>query len=389
MAYRCGMKPTNSVLSGLPTTVFTVMSALATEHNALNLGQGFSDDNGPDDVRAKAAEALEKSNQYPPMMGLPELRKAVAANGKRFFNVDVDWTEVMVTSGGTESLAACLLGLIEPGDEVIVFEPFYDSYLPMIRRGGGIPKIVRLMPPLWELPREELAAAFSPKTKLMILNTPMNPCSKVFRRDELDFIAELAQKHDIYVICDEVYDHLVYDGEKHISLITLPGMRERCLRLGSAGKTFSLTGWKVGYVSACPALLGPVAKAHQFLTFTTPPNLQWAVAYGLEKDEAYFHGYRDSLQRRRDMLSTGLAKIGFKVLPSQGTIFVTADFAALRFNGDDVAFCHDMTVKAGVTAIPVSAFYEGNGPSHFVRFAFCKRESYLEAALERLTNYYK
>lgn len=383
------MKPTNSVLSGLPTTVFTVMSALATEHNALNLGQGFSDDNGPDDVRAKAAEALEKSNQYPPMMGLPELRKAVAANGKRFFNVDVDWTEVMVTSGGTESLAACLLGLIEPGDEVIVFEPFYDSYLPMIRRGGGIPKIVRLMPPLWELPREELAAAFSPKTKLMILNTPMNPCSKVFRRDELDFIAELAQKHDIYVICDEVYDHLVYDGEKHISLITLPGMRERCLRLGSAGKTFSLTGWKVGYVSACPALLGPVAKAHQFLTFTTPPNLQWAVAYGLEKDEAYFHGYRDSLQRRRDMLSTGLAKIGFKVLPSQGTIFVTADFAALRFNGDDVAFCHDMTVKAGVTAIPVSAFYEGNGPSHFVRFAFCKRESYLEAALERLTNYYK
>ena len=243
------MKPTNSVLSGLPTTVFTVMSALATEHNALNLGQGFSDDNGPDDVRAKAAEALEESNQYPPMMGLPELRKAVAENGKRFFGVDVDWSEVMVTSGGTESLAACLLGLIEPGDEVIVLEPFYDSYLPMIRRAGGIPKIVRLMPPNWELPREALAAAFGPKTKLMILNTPMNPCSKVFRRDELDFIAALAQQHDIYVICDEVYDHLVYDDAQHISLITLPGMRERCLRLGSAGKTFSLTGWKVGYVT--------------------------------------------------------------------------------------------------------------------------------------------
>ncbi|MGE3477100.1 MAG: aminotransferase [Rhodospirillaceae bacterium] len=383
------MKPTNSVLSGLPTTVFTVMSALATEHNALNLGQGFSDDNGPDDVRAKAAEAMEKSNQYPPMMGLAELRKAVAANGKRYFNVDVDWTEVMVTSGGTESLAACLLGLIEPGDEVIVFEPFYDSYLPMIRRAGGIPKIVRLMPPLWELPREELAAAFSPRTKLMILNTPMNPCSKVFRRDELDFIADLAQKNDIYVICDEVYDHLVYDGQRHISLITLPGMHERCLRLGSAGKTFSLTGWKVGYVSACPALLGPVSKAHQFLTFTTPPNLQWAVAYGLEKDDAYFYGYRDSLQRRRDMLARGLSDIGFKVLPSQGTIFVTADFANFGFKGDDVAFCHDMTVKAGVTAIPVSAFYEGKGPDHFVRFAFCKKESYLEAALERLAKYYK
>ena len=383
------MKPTNSVLSGLPTTVFTVMSALASEHNALNLGQGFSDDNGPDDVRAKAAEALEESNQYPPMMGLPELRKAVAENGKRFFGVEVDWSEVMVTSGGTESLAACLLGLIEPGDEVIVFEPFYDSYLPMIRRSGGIPKIVRLMPPLWELPREELTRAFGPKTKLMILNTPMNPCSKVFRRDELEFIAELVQRNDIYVICDEVYDHLVYDGARHISLITLPGMRERCLRLGSAGKTFSLTGWKVGYVSACPALLGPVSKAHQFLTFTTPPNLQRAVAYGLGKDTAHFHGYRDSLQRRRDLLSAGLAKIGFKVLPSQGTIFVTTDISGLGFKGDDVAFCHDMTVKAGVTAIPVSAFYEGKGPDQFVRFAFCKRESFLEAALERLARYYK
>jgi N-succinyldiaminopimelate aminotransferase len=383
------MKPANSVLSGLPTTVFEVMSALAIKHNAINLGQGFSDDNGPDDLRAKAAEALEESNQYPPMMGTPELRKAVAANGKRFFGVDVDWTEVMVTSGGTESLAACLLGLIEPGDEVIVFEPFYDSYLPRIRRGGGIPKIVRLMPPAWELPREELAAAFSPKTKLMILNTPMNPCSKVFRQDELGYIAGLVQRHDIYVICDEVYDHLVYDGGKHISLITLPGMRDRCLRLGSAGKTFSLTGWKVGYVSAAPALLQPVAKAHQYLTFTTAPNLQRAVAYGLNKDEAYFFGYRDSLQRRRDILSTGLAKVGFKVLPSQGTIFVTADIAGFGFECDDVAFCHDMTVKAGVTAIPVSAFYEGKGPDHFVRFAFCKNEPLIEAAVDRLARHYK
>lgn len=383
------MKPANRALSGLPTTIFTVMSALATEHNAVNLGQGFSDDNGPDDVRAKAAEALEESNQYPPMMGLPELRKAVAANGKRFFGIEADWNEVMVTSGGTESLAACLLGLIEPGDEVIVLEPFYDSYLPMIRRGGGIPKIVRLMPPAWELPREELAAAFGPKTKLMILNTPMNPCSKVFRQDELEFIAGLVQQHDAYVICDEVYDHLVYDGAAHISLMSLPGMRERCMRLGSAGKTFSLTGWKVGYVTAAPAVLQPCAKAHQFLTFTTAPNLQRAVAYGLMKDESYFHGYRDSLQRRRDMLSEGLKKIGFTVLPSQGTIFVTADFANLGFKGDDVAFCHEMTVKAGVTAIPVSAFYEGNGPSHFVRFAFCKNEKLIETALERLTRYYK
>jgi len=383
------MKPASSALANLPTTVFTVMSALATEHNAINLGQGFSDDNGPDDVRAAAAAALEESNQYPPMMGLPELRKAVAADGKRFFGVDADWTEVMVTSGGTESLAACLLGLVEAGDEVVVLEPSYDSYLPMIRRCGGIPKIVRLLPPAWELPREELAAAFGPKTKLMIINTPMNPCSKVFRRDELEFIAELAQRHDAYVICDEVYDHLVYDGAKHISLITLPGMRERCMRLGSAGKTFSLTGWKVGYVTAAPALLAPCAKAHQFLTFTTAPNLQRAVAYGLGKDDAFFNGYRDSLQRRRDILSSGLAKIGFKVLPSQGTIFVTTDIAGLGYKGDDVTFCHEITVKAGVTAIPVSAFYEGNGPNHFVRFAFCKTEPLIVEALARLTRYFK
>lgn len=384
------MKPTNSILSGLPTTVFTVMSALAAEHGAINLGQGFSDDNGPDDLRAKAAEAIAESNQYPPMMGTPALRQAVAANGKRFFGVDVDWrTEVMVTSGGTEALAACLLGLIEPGDEVVVLEPFYDSYLPMIRRGGGIPRVVRLMPPSWDLPREELAAAFSPRTKLMIVNTPMNPCSKVFTREELTFIADLVQRHDAYVICDEVYDHLVYDGARHIPLITLPGMRERCVRLGSAGKTFSLTGWKVGYVTGAPGILEACAKAHQFLTFTTPPNLQAAVAYGLGKDDAYFHGYRDSLQRRRDLLSDGLAGIGFKVLPSQGTIFVTTDIAGFGFEGDDVAFCRRMTVEAGVTAIPVSAFYEGEGrPDHFVRFAFCKGEAMLKAALERLAKYY-
>lgn len=383
------MKPANSVLSGLPTTVFTVMSALAAEHNAINLGQGFSDDNGPDDVRAKAAEYLEESNQYPPMMGTPELRQAVASNAKRFFGIEADWrNEVMVTSGGTEALASCLLGLIEPGDEVIVLEPFYDSYLPMIRRSGGIPKVVRLLPPAWDLPREELTAAFGPKTKLMILNTPMNPCSKVFTRDELDFIAGLVQKYDAYVICDEVYDHLVYDGAAHISLMTLPGMRERCLRLGSAGKTFSLTGWKVGYITAVPALLQPCAKAHQFLTFTTPPNLQQAVAYGLNKDDAYFHDYRSNLEQRRNLMADGLARIGFKVLPSQGTIFVTADVAGFGFKGNDVDFCKMMTVEAGVTAIPVSAFYEGNAPDHFVRFSFCKREEMLRAALERLTKHF-
>lgn len=384
------MKPANTLFSGLGTTVFTVMSQLAVEHKSVNLGQGFPDGNGPDDVREMAARFLrDQPNQYPPMMGVPDLRQAVAAHAQRFYGLDVNWqTEVMVTSGATEALAACFFGLVDPGDEVVLIEPLYDSYLPIVRLAGGIPKLVRMTPPKWELPREELAAAFTSKTKAVVINSPMNPSGKVFTRDELQFIADLMIERDAYAVCDEVYEHLAFDGRKHIPLMTLPGMRERCLRVGSAGKTFSLTGWKVGYVTGAPAILQPAAKAHQFLTFTTPPNLQRAVAYGLGKDQGYFSTLAEGLEKKRDLLANGLRKLGFGVLETEGTYFISADFKAFGFKGNDVDFCRYLTTEAGVTAIPVSAFYEGNGPDTFIRFAFCKDDATINEALSRLAKYF-
>ncbi len=380
------MKPTNALLSGLGTTVFTVMSALATEHGAINLGQGFPDTDGPADVLQAAADALlDGRNQYPPMTGVPELRQAVAAANARFYGLDFDpATEIVVTSGATEAITASLMAVLNPGDEVVLFEPLYDTYLPVIRLLGAIPKLVRLTPPKWELPRAELAAAFGPRTKAILLNTPMNPCGKVFTTAELAFIGDLLQKHDVYAVCDEVYEHLTFDGWRHIPLMTLPGLRDRCMRIGSAGKTFSLTGWKIGYVSAPAALAGVIAKAHQNLTFTTPPNLQRAVALGLAKDQAYFDGLAADLAAKRDQLSNGLARLGFGVLETRGSYFVTADFSPLGFAGDDVAFCRYITEHAGVTAIPVSAFYESAAPAHYARFAFCKREAVLDEAIGRL-----
>ena len=384
-------KPTNAIFSPLGTTIFTVMSQLATAHRAINLGQGFPDGNGHEDMRAQAALFLnDQPNQYPPMLGVPDLRQAVATHATRFYALDIVWKdEVMVTSGATEALAACLLGLINPGDEVVLIEPLYDSYLPIVRLAGGVPKCVRLAPPYWELPREALAAAFGPKTKAIVLNSPMNPIGKVFMREELTFIANLVARFDAYAICDEVYEHLTFANRPHIPLMTLPGMRTRCLRIGSAGKTFSLTGWKVGYVTAAPALLQAAAKTHQFLTFTTPPNLQRAVAYGLEKDDAYFSNLVSTLQAKRDLLAAGLREIGFTVLESDGTYFVTADFAVFGFDGDDVAFCRHLTTEAGVAAIPVSAFYESEAPKSLNRFAFCKSDDVLIEALTRLTRHFK
>jgi len=381
------MKPQNDLLSATGTTVFTVMSALAVQHSAINLGQGFPDYDGPEDVVRAAADALlDNRNQYPPLTGLPELRQAVANANRRFYDLEIDPNaEVVVTSGATEALAACLTALLNPGDEVVLLEPLYDTYLPVVKLLGAVPKLVRLSPPKWELPRAELAAAFGPKTKAILLNTPMNPASKVFTAAELAFIAELCQRHDTYAVCDEVYEHLTFDGWKHIPLMTLPGMRERCLRIGSAGKTFNLTGWKVGYITCDRSLAPNVAKAHQNLTFTTAPNLQRAVAVGLAKDDSYFAELAADLQAKRDRLAAGLAALGFGVLTSQGSYFVTADFTPLGFAGDDVAFCRHITETAKVTAIPVSAFYaEADAPRHFVRFAFCKRMEVLDEALERL-----
>ena len=385
------LKPQNALLSATGTTVFTVMSALAVQHGAINLGQGFPDYEGPEEVvRAASAALLDNRNQYPPLTGVPELREAVANANRRFYGLGIDpLAEVIVTSGATEAITACLMAVLDPGDECVLIEPLYDTYLPVVRMLGAIPRLVRLTPPKWELPRAELAAAFGPKTKAILLNSPMNPAGKVFTSAELAFIADLVQRHGAYAVCDEVYEHLTFDGWSHIPLMTLPGMRERCMRIGSAGKTFSLTGWKVGYITADRSLAANIAKAHQLLTFTTPPNLQRAVAIGLNLDDSYFTGLSASLQAKRDRLAAGLAELGFGILPTQGSYFITADFRPLGFTGDDVAFCRHLTEAAKVTAIPVSAFYAqdetGEGaPSHYARFAFCKGDAVLDEALARL-----
>lgn len=386
-------KPLNRQLAALPTTIFTVMSELARQHGAINLGQGFPDTEGPNDIVQAAADALlDQRNQYAPLTGLPELRTAVAHSNARFQRIEVDPdSEVVVTSGATEALAASLMALIEPGDEVVLIEPLYDTYLPMVRQLGGVPRIVRLEDPEWTLPRQALADAFSSRTKAILLNTPMNPTGKVFSRDELEFIASLLKQHDAYAICDEVYEHLTFDVP-HLSLMALPDMRERCLRIGSAGKSFSLTGWKVGYVTAPAPLAAVVAKAHQNLVFATPPNLQRAVAYGLSKDERYFAELSSDLAHKRDLLSAGLRGVGLEVLPCQGSYFVMADITPLAKGLDDMAFARLLTEQAGVTTIPASAFYEpanGAPPTHLLRFAFCKQESVLQEAVSRIEAWHK
>ena len=385
------MKPANSVLAGFGTTVFEVMTRLAIEHQTINLGQGFPDEDGPDSIKAMLDTATRQGpNQYPPMLGIPELRQAVAAHNKRFYGLDVDWqTEVMVSSGATEGLAASILALIEPGDEAVVFEPLYDCYVPMLRRAGAEVKFVRLQPPHWELPQEELAAAFSDRTKLILLNTPMNPTGKVFNAEELGFIANLVQKHDTYAICDEVYEHLIFDGVKHLPLITLPGMRDRTIRIGSAGKTFSMTAWKVGYLTAAPNLLGLIAKAHQFLVFTTPSNLQRAVAHGLDNEQDWYTHLAVELQGKRDMLQAALSGIGFDVLPCGATYFMNADYRPLGFDGTDVDFCRHVTIEAGVTVLPVSALYATPDVDHLVRFCFCKKDEVLQGAVDRLRGFFR
>ncbi len=376
----------NPVFDGLPVTVFEVMSRLARENDAVNLGQGFPDDPGPLDVRQKAADAVINGwNQYPPMMGIPELRNAIAAHYAHWQNLSLDPdTEVMVTSGATEALTGALMALIEPGDEVVLFQPMYDAYLPLVRRAGGVPKLVRLRPPHWRFDEEMLAQAFSPKTKVVLLNNPLNPAGNVMPREDLELLARFCTKFDAVAVCDEVWEHVVFDGLRHLSMLAIDGMRERCVKIGSAGKIFSLTGWKVGFVCAAPPLMRVLAKAHQFITFTTPPNLQAAVAYGLGKTDDYFETMRADMQRSRDRFAAGLTSIGFPVLPSQGTYFISVDLAPLGLNEDDEAFCRRLVSDYKVAAIPVSAFYASDHVRSVVRFCFAKRDATLDTALERL-----
>lgn len=378
------MKPVNSVYAGLGTTIFEEMSRRARETGAVNLGQGFPDDPGPLDVRERAARAVvEGWNQYPPMLGLPELRQAIAAHYRHWQGLDLDpEREVMVTSGATEALAGALLALIEPGDEVVLFAPMYDAYLPLVRRAGGVPRVVTLAPPRFALDEAALAAAFSDRTKAVLFNDPLNPTATVFSREDRALLARFCVAHDAIAICDEVWEHIVFDGLRHESLIAEEGMRARTVKIGSAGKIFNLTGWKVGFVCAAPELLGTLAKAHQFLTFTTPPNLQAAVAYGLSKEDAFFEGLRGDLARSRDRLAAGLAALGHRVLPAQGTYFLNIDIAGT--GEDDVAFCRRLVSEHGVAAIPVSAFYPGGEVRSVVRFCFAKRDETLDTALARM-----
>lgn len=375
----------NPIFSALQTSVFEVMSQLARDTGAVNLGQGFPDDPGPEDVRRKAAEAVISGwNQYPPMMGLPELRQAAAVHYKRWQGLDLDPdSEIMVTSGATEAIAGALMALITPGDEVVLFEPMYDAYVPLVRRAGGIPKFVTLTPPAFGLTEAALAKAFSPKTKVVLFNNPLNPTATIFSEADLDLLADFCIRHDAVAICDEVWEHVVFDGRRHVPVLSRPGMRERTVKISSAGKIFSLTGWKVGLVMAAPRLMKVLAKAHQYITFTTPPNLQAAVAYGLGKDDSYFEGMRADFQRSRDRFAEGLEGLGLTVLPSVGTYFLNVDIAPLG-ERDDVDFCRRLVTENGVAAIPVSAFYAEGAVKTVVRFCFAKRDATLDAALERL-----
>lgn len=383
------MKPTNPVFTGIQTTVFETMSRLAMAHGAINLGQGFPDVDGPQDIRQIAAAALiDGPNQYPPMLGLPELRKAVADANERFYGLKIDpQTEVLITSGATEALSDCIMSLVSPGDEVVLIEPLYDCYLPLVERAGGIPVRVRVTPPHWHLSEDALSAAFSDKTKAVLINNPMNPTAKVFSDAELGCIAALCQKYDAYAICDEVYEHLLFDGRKHTPLMALEGMRERTVRIGSAGKTFSLTGWKVGYITGPANLLDPIAKAHQWTTFTTPPHLQKAVAYGIGKDDSYYDGLASDLSGKRDRMAKGLTALGFDVLPCAATYFLTCGIEGLGLGGSDVEACETLVKHAGVAAVPVSAFYGSEAPTGFIRFCFCKQDHVIDEAMTRLESF--
>lgn len=374
-------------LAGLGTTIFAEMSALAVETGSLNLGQGFPDTDGPAEVADAAVAAIRAGlNQYPPGPGVPELRTAISAHQKRFYGVDVDpGTEVVVTTGATEGVAAALLALVDQGDEVVALEPFYDSYSAGIAFAGGVRVPVLLRAPGFRLDVERLRAAVTSRTKLILLNTPHNPTGTVLSEAELAEVARLAVERDLVVVTDEVYEHMTYDGVPHRPLATFEGMAERTLTVSSAGKTFSFTGWKVGWVTGPAPLVRSVLMAKQFLTFTSGAPFQPAVAVGLGLPDSYFTGLRESLQRKRDRLVAGLQSTGMEVFVPQGTYFVSADVRPLGY-ADGVEFCRDLPHKAGVVAIPHQVFYDDVAAGKpLVRFAFCKQDQVLDEAVARLT----
>jgi N-succinyldiaminopimelate aminotransferase len=370
-------------LRGLGTTIFAEMSALASSTGAINLGQGFPDTDGPAEVLDAAVDAIHAGrNQYPPGTGIPELRSAIAAHQHRFWGVDIDPdTEVLVTTGATEALTASILSLCDPGDEVVVFEPTYDTYTAAIAMAGARQRVVTLRTPDWSFDVDALRAAFGARTKVLLLNSPHNPTGKVFTRDELAVLAELCVEHDVVAVTDEVYEHLIYDGE-HVPLASLPGMRERTVTISSAGKTFSVTGWKIGWATGSADLLGAVRTAKQHLTYVSGAPFQPAIAVGLELGDDYYDGLRSSLRAKRDLLCDGLVEAGLRVLPPSGTYFATV---VLDEGTDGLAWCRELPARCGVVAIPTGVFYEDPARGqHLVRFTFCKRDEVLTEAVTRL-----
>lgn len=371
--------------AAMAPTIFEHMSGLARVHGAINLGQGFPDGPPhPDMVEAATRALAEKSHQYPPAFGLPELRDAIAGFYARRQGLHLTREQVVVTSGATEALAAALLALVQPGDEVILFQPAYDSYAPMVRRAGGVPVSVPLSPPDWRYDAARLAAAVTPRTRLLMLNDPLNPAGTAASAAELAMIADVCVRHDLTAICDEVWEDVRFDDVPHQSLLAMPGMERRAVKIGSAGKIFGLTGWKVGWFAAAPDLAQALGRAHQFLTFTTPPALQWAVAEGLDKPDAWFAEQRAGWAASRRHLIAALDHAGFVALPNAATWFLCVDLAASGIALDDRDFSERAVREAGVASIPVSALFEGDGPRHILRLCFAKDRQTLDEAVARL-----
>jgi len=379
------MSPVHPLYAAMEPTIFEHMSGLARAHDAINLGQGFPDEPPHPDMIAAAARALaEKSNQYPPAFGLPELRDAICGFYARRQGLALSREQVIVTSGATEALAAAILAFVAPGDEVILFQPAYDSYASMVRRAGGIPVSVALAPPDWRYDTDQLAAAITPRTRVLILNDPLNPAGTVASEAELAMIADACVRHDLVAICDEVWEDVRFDGAPHRSLLSFPGMAERAVKIGSAGKIFGLTGWKTGWICAAPALATALGRAHQFLTFTTPPALQWAVAEGLDRPDAWFAAQREGWAASRRRLGDALGAAGFIVLPNAATWFLCIDLTASGIALSDREFSERAVREVWVASIPVSALFEGEGPRHILRLCFAKDGAILDEAVRRL-----
>ena len=372
----------NRLFSDIPVSVFERMSLAAAEHGAINLGQGFPDFGWPEDVIAAAARALkEESNQYPPSRGLPRLRQAVADHYGRHFGQQLGADHVCVTAGATEALAASLLSVIEDGDEVIVLTPAYDAYAPLVRRAGGVVREVALRPPEWRIEGEAIAAEITGRTRAIIFNNPHNPTGRLFDGEELEAVASIAREHDLTVISDEVWEHVLLGDRRFTPIGALPGMAERVLKAGSAGKIFSLTGWKVGWIVAAPEAAAVAARAHQYLTFSTPPNLQSAVAFGLEEGDSWLEPMRRGFEASRDRLAEGLRSAGYAVIPPASTYFLCVDLAESGIAMDDESFAMAAVERAGIAVVPLSAFAERDPPRNLVRLCFAKRDETIDGGI--------